>query len=178
MKELKPFSIPIRGIGDRMHQFDFQVDDKFFAHYEDSLVKEGKFDITLHLDKRPDMLIFLFEVNGAFQTACDRCLAKINMPVLGTYEIIAKYSENEDGGEIIHIHPLAQEINVARFIYEAVCLTVPIVKIYDCEAEENPPCDFDSLEYLEIAEEETEVEENPNTSLGDALKGLGDIKLD
>ena len=42
MKELKEFTIPFIGLKLGEHLFDYQIDNKFFEHFEESLVENGK----------------------------------------------------------------------------------------------------------------------------------------
>ncbi len=174
MDALKQFSLPIRGLGNSMHQFEFQVNSDFFAHYEQSIIKEGDFTVVLNLDKRTDVMEFNFSISGDFQTECDRCLSEIRLPLQGKHKILGKYSESEDeNAEVIYIHPQAHELNVAPYVYEFISLSIPLIKSYDCQADKNPPCDFTMLDYLENGDEEDAPVNNPFI---DALKDLKDNK--
>ncbi len=175
MDALKHFSIPLRGLGNSLHQFEFQVDKHFFSHFEDSLIQDGEFKVLLELDKRTDVMELDFSINGAYKTECDRCLTEINLPVHGEHNILAKYSElRDEEAEVIYIHPQAHELNVSKYIYEFISLSIPLIKSYDCQSEEKPPCDESMLEYLEDADEDETVEDEiPNNNpFIDALKDL------
>ncbi len=173
MDVLKQFSIPLRGLGNNLHQFEFQIDSSFFSCFEDSIIQDGSFKIHLELDKRTDVLEFIFHIEGSYKTDCDRCLAAINLPVIGKHSILGKYSELEnEEAEVIYVHPQAHEINVSKYIYEFVSLSIPLIQSYDCQAEKEPPCDPSMLEYLEDEIEEEENEIPSNNPFIDALKDL------
>ena len=170
MKALRQFSIPIKGLSIGFTEFDFQIDNQFFDVFENSPIKEGSFDVKCILDKRADMLIFTFDFNGSFKTACDRCLANINLPIDNKEDLIVKYSDEEaEDAEIVYIVREASEFNVAKYIYEYVCLSMPVTNIYDCEEEEENVCDLKMLDYLDQKETE-EKEEKPNNPFLDVLK--------
>ena len=180
METLNQFTIPLEGLKDGKHQFDFQIDKEFFKHFEQSPIQEGKFDLTLFFDKRPDLLVFTFDFKGSFSTNCDRCLEAIKLPLKGNHKLIVKYAEtSNDQAEVIYIVQGIQQLNVAKYAYEFICLTIPMIKVYDCEAEENPPCNLKILDQL-YYQEETEEKKIKNP-VWDALidlkkdTGLSDI---
>lgn len=171
MKAHIPFSIPIKGLNSGIHPYHYQVDQAFFESFENSMIDEGKVDCKVDLDKRPDMLVIQFDLEGWAAAPCDRCLVPIQLPIHGTHQLLVKFSEETDGdeGEVLYLHPESPTINLAKFIYEYICLSLPMIKVYDCDSEEDPPCDFDMLSYLGLDDEDDTEEENP---VWDALKGL------
>ncbi|MCP3928950.1 MAG: DUF177 domain-containing protein [Bacteroidetes bacterium] len=172
MDALIPYSIPVRGLHEGMHQFDFQIDKNFFSCFEDSPIEEGNIDMRMYFEKRPDMYILVFDFKGTIKTACDRCLAAIDLPIKGDQQLIVKFSEEErEEAEVVYVTPGIQSIKVAKYIYEFICLAIPMIKVYACEEAENPPCNKEMLKYLEedVPEEEKKTTENP---IWDELKKL------
>jgi uncharacterized metal-binding protein YceD (DUF177 family) len=155
-----------------MHQFDFQIDERFFKHFEQSPIQQGNFDLKLFLDKRPDLLVLTFDFKGSFSTSCDRCLEDINLPIKESQQLLVKFAEepNEDA-EVIFITKGTQQLSIAKFAYEFICLAIPMIKTYDCESEENPPCNQDILDQLYYQEEAEETEETIDP-VWEALKNL------
>ncbi len=175
METLNQFTIPLEGLKDGMHQFDFQIDRGFFKHFEQSPIQDGKFDLKLFFDKRPDLLVFTFDFKGSFSTNCDRCLEAINLPLTGNQQLIAKYAEESgEDADVIYITKGTQELNVARFAYEFICLAIPMTKVYNCGEDEPTPCNVEILNQLFNNDEVEEKEESKN-SVWDALK---DFKKD
>ncbi len=174
MKSLNHFSIPIQGLKDGMHQFDFQVDKAFFAHFENSQIADGNFNVKLYFDKRPDMYVMTFSYEGTVQTACDRCLADINLPLKGDNQLMVKFAETpSEEAEIIYVQRGLNELNVAKYVYEFIALAVPILKVYDCENDESPPCNEDMLGYLDKnSSQNQEEDDNSSNPVWDKLKDL------
>lgn len=169
MSELKHFSIPVQGLKIGTHQFDFQVDKYFFEHFETSVIKDGNFDVRLFFDKRSDMFVLDFEFKGHVITDCDRCLANIQLPVEGENQLLVKFSEEpQEEAEVIYILKGVSEFNVAKFVYEYITLALPMIKVYDCEEEDPPVCNFENLDYLDNDAEE----EESTSSVWDELKKL------
>ena len=71
MKSLNQFSIPIEGLKEGVHHFNFEIDEAFFKNFENSPIQESNFEVKLSLDKRADMIIFDIDSAGSFRTACD-----------------------------------------------------------------------------------------------------------
>ena len=167
MEALNEFIIPIEGLRSGVHQFDFQLDKAFFDRFQNSPVSEANFDLTLYFDKRPDMLVLTFEFSGDFKTDCDRCLESINVPVQESQQLVVKYDDNaREDAEIIYITRDTKQLNVAKYAFESICLSLPLAKV--CDEIENPPCNKNMLDYLGRAETE-ESTENP---IWEALKNF------
>ncbi len=162
MASLNNFSIPVRGIKSGLHQFKFHLDSTFFTEFEDSLIGESDVDILLDFDKRPDMFVLDVDVQGTVKAECDRCLADIHLPVDGQFQLIIKLSDHEsEVDEVVYLPAETTEINVAKYIYEFVGLSVPMMKIYDCQNDNPPPCDQAVLKRLEQEEEDQKATNNP-----------------
>lgn len=170
MASLKNFSIPVRGIKSGVHQFSFHLDSTFFAEFSDSLIGESDVNVKLDFDKRPDMFVLDVDVQGTVKEECDRCLADINLPIEGKYQLIIKLSDHEsEVDEVVYLPAETTEINVAKYIYEFVGLSVPMMKIYDCQNDTPPPCNQAVLTRLE---KEDQGQEKTNNPIWDELNKL------
>lgn len=178
MDRLIQYSIPVKGIRSGTHQFDFQIDRAFFQAFEDSPVSDGSIALTLLFDKRPDMYVLKFDFAGTLKTECDRCLAVIDLPVSDQQQLIVKLSEAEqiEDADVVYIHPETQQLNVAVYIYEYIILSMPFMRVYDCENDDKRVCNEEMLRYLNGQNGADEVAETPEVSeqneLWEALKKL------
>lgn len=170
MNVLDHFSIPYKGMGNGIHTLKFSVDTDFFKEFEDSHIDNGNFEVDVELDKRHDHSILLFEIKGKTKTSCDRCLSPINLPLYGNFKLHVKHGENEESNdEIMFIHPETSILNLSQVVYEYISLSMPIIKVYDCDLEETPPCNFKVLNRLYKEEKEDSEEEK---SVWDSLKNI------
>lgn len=181
MEPLIEFSIPVRGLGLGLHQFDYQIDSAFFAHFEESPVKAGQFELRMYLDKRPDLMTLHVDYEGKAHTSCDRCLADIHLPVSGQGDLLFKFREGSEGEEdeqdedVVYLSPNTPKLNVARYLYEFIILGMPMIKVYDCEEEDPRPCDQDMLKYLDhTSRTDDEPSDDDTNPIWDALKDLKD----
>lgn len=170
MNPLVPFVIPIRGLFPGLHDYTFEIDASFFEQFENAPVQDGNVEMRLELNKQSDMYVLQFEFEGTVNTDCDRCLAPIALPIEGAERLLVKFSleETSEEAEVIFIHPETPQLDVSKYVYEFICLAIPMIKTYDCEAEQKKPCDEKMLGYLESQQEE-EQQDNP---IWDALKKL------
>jgi uncharacterized protein len=170
MDPLISFSIPIRGLRDGIHQFDFQIDRSFFSCFENAPVQDGDIRLQLIMEKRPSLYTFRFEFEGTVEADCDRCLAPIDLPIEGDQRLLVKVSEGNEGGpsedpedpDVIYISPEQQKFNTAPYAYEFICLAIPMIKTYDCQEEAKPPCNQEMLDRLGMPDPAPEEEEAEN----------------
>jgi uncharacterized metal-binding protein YceD (DUF177 family) len=183
MDPLIQFRIPVKGLHNGPHDYSFDIDDAFFGAFEASPIQKGSIELTLSLDKRPDMLVLEFIFSGTVRTECDRCLAEIDLPVADEQRLLVKYSLEEvesDDPDVLFIHPESQQLNVAPFIYDYVLLSMPLIKAFDCENEPIRPCNQEMLDYLarqqDEAEKSTSDEDEPeNNPFRDAFKDWNNL---
>jgi len=172
MNALDHFSIPYKGLGIGLHQFTFEVDNSFFAAFDDAVLSNGVFVAKLDLDKRSDHSIMNFQIAGHTNTNCDRCLADIDLPVEGSYTLHLKFSEEvSEDDEIVFVHPDVSIINVAKYIYDVIGVSLPMTKVYDCENDEEPRCNNKVLGLLE-SDDKSDISDDPPPSPWDQLKGM------
>ena len=173
MDPLIEFVLPIKGLHNGLHHYDWEIGPSFFEQFEQSPVQRAKVAMQLELDKRPSIYELNFTFNGTVEAECDRCLAPIQLPVEGEEKLVVKLGEDDDQDDdpdVIFIHPETQQLSVAHFIYEFIVLNLPMIKVYDCESETSKPCDTEMLKRLNQAEEQ-----NPQDNQGsvwDELKKL------
>jgi len=176
MNVLNHFTIPYKGMGDGIHNLEFNVDSDFFAEFEASHLNNGNFNVLVEMDRKHGSSVFTFDIEGITKTNCDRCTESIDLPMDGEFILHVKHGiESESTDEIMYIHPETSTLNLSQVIYEFILLCMPLVKTYDCENDEHPPCNFNILEKLELKEGQ-EIEKNViNNGIWDSLK---DLELD
>ncbi|MDX1686309.1 MAG: YceD family protein [Saprospiraceae bacterium] len=169
MELLEAFSIPISGLDDGVHHYHFEVDGDFFEKFENSPISSGDLNVEMELDKRSDMLVLWFDISGTIDESCDRCLASIDLPVTGRHRLIGKHGSGEEEADVFYFDPGLNKLNVAKFVYDFCCLSVPLSKTYDCRSEAEIPCDE------KVLEEQREKDHVKNNPVWDQLK---DVKFD
>jgi uncharacterized protein len=150
MEVLKEYTLPIQGLKNGIHRFKFVVGVDFFKHFEGSPIHEGRFDLSVELDKHDSFFELTFDFQGVTATECDRCTANIQLPFGGSEKLIVKRTQEdiEEDIDIVFLSPDAHEFNIAQYVYEFICLSMPFNKTYDCDSESPKPCDTNILKLL------------------------------
>ena len=169
MDVLRVYSLPIQGLKDGVHSFEYQLDHTFFSQFEGSPIEAANIEARLELDKRPDLLVFDFDLEGRVSAECDRCTTNIQLPIQTQQQLMVKFGEPEDDDdEIVFIPRESPDFNVAKYLYEYSVLAMPMINTYDCEDDPEPPCNREVLAYLNQADQ---TKDNP---IWDALKMMND----
>lgn len=174
MKSLKTYSIPFTGLKLGKHQFDYEITDAFFDQFEYSLVKKGRLNCHVELEKQETMLILNFDISGTIDLSCDRCLAEYPQQVNITEQQIAKFSDEDTGDdeEIMILTKNDHEINIAGLIYEYINVTMPFITVCSDEGR-TQYCDKDMLDRLnKLAAGEEQQNNEEADPRWDALKKL------
>ncbi len=153
MGALVPYSIPIQGLKIGIHRYKYHLDREFFRHFEDTPIENSNIEATLQVDKRSDMFLLGFALEGTVEAICDRCTAPIHLPIGDEWQLVVKFGESEgpDDDEVVFISRDIWELNVAAYLYEFAVLALPMTNTYDCESEAEPPCNQDILQLLNPA---------------------------
>lgn len=159
------------------HQFDFNIDGRFFAEFDYSLVKDGKLTVDLELDKQETMLVLQFVIKGEIFSNCDFCLSDFPTQVAVTERQIVKFFDDvnleDNTEEIIVLGKNVHEVDVSQLIYEYINLAVPLFN--RCEdVGETQWCDKVVIEKLRSLSAGVQKEEENNDAdpRWEALKNI------
>ena len=166
MGRLDDYKIAFVGLKEGEHNFSFKIDDKFFDFFENSLIDSCEILAELHLHKKPGMMECSFEHNGVVHSICDRCGQPMEFGVAHHNELIFKFSDNleSNSDEIIYIPQNEFELDVAKYFYEFISLSLPSKKIH-AEGE----CDEEIIELLDELNTKESMDSDPRW---DVLKNL------
>lgn len=163
MKFWKTFDIEVIKFKEGRHEFDFEIEDKFFQNFEENeLLERGNLTIRVIMNKGVNLIELTFEIKGTVQLTCDRSLEQFDHPLDITEKMIYKYgSEEQEIDENVYmITRDTPAINVAQLIYEFILLALPAKKIHPDYRNELDEEDFEGeggLVYLDGEfEDETE----------------------
>lgn len=128
MKYLKKYKIPFSGLSTGKHNFEFDIDDQFFACFEHSLVKQGQLTAHVELQKQENMLIVEFDISGKVGLACDVCLQEFDAPLVATERVLVKFTQedwDESSEEIVVLSHHDYELDISTLLYEFINVAVP-----------------------------------------------------
>ena len=144
------FVIPFSGLKMGKFQYEYDIDNEFFEHFEQSEVKQGKINILVELDRQQRMLVFQFNINGTVLVPCDRCLVEFDQPIDGKERLIVKFGEEhrEETEDIFIITENEHSFNLGPFIYEYINLMIPYRRIHPLDKAGESLCDPDVTGFI------------------------------
>lgn len=169
MNELKQYEIPILKLENKRHEYAFAGDDQFFEAMEQELIRRGRFQAHLTLDKSETMLHLKFAIRGSYELTCDRTLEPFEEPFETTQRLILKYGDEPEelSDEIEIIGWDTPSLNVARYLFEFIALTVPAKKLHprlraeEADEDEEQPEREGKLVYSSDADEPEDADQPP-----------------
>jgi uncharacterized metal-binding protein YceD (DUF177 family) len=123
--ELKNLSLGI-------HEFEYSLENKFFADIDGTEVQKGKVKIFLTVKRASIMFEMHFRIEGVVHVSCDRCLDDLEIPIESKNRLVVKFGKEyaEESDEIVVIPEDEGAINLAWFLYEFVALAVPMKHVH------------------------------------------------
>ena len=112
-------------------EYQYQLDNLFFAELDAPEVQKGKVDVTLKVRKTSGVYQLDFHTEGHVVVICDRCLDEMEQPIETDDRLRdklgAEYSEDDD---MVVVPEEDGYINVAWFIYELIALSIPMKHVH------------------------------------------------
>src|SRR5690554_1249430 len=100
------YDVEFKGLKEGLHEYDFEVKDSFFIHFDQGLVTKGDLQIGVVLEKRSSFMKLFMTINGYVDLVCDRCLEPYHQKLNNKYELFIKFGDSlEEDDEIIWILP-------------------------------------------------------------------------
>lgn len=132
VKTLNEYKIPYTGLKTGLHDFDFQLGEKFFSEFEYSQIQTANIDVRVVLEKQSTMIVIHAELTGKVKTECDRCGDDCTVSVKGSNRLIVKFGDqtNRQDDEILILGPNEHQIDLAPVLYEFAHLALPLRRVH------------------------------------------------
>jgi len=145
------YTIPVSGLKEGRHDFDFDINKEFFEQFKESEVKEGKIKAVVGADKRSTHIDLIINIKGVVSISCDRCLGIFSLPIDCTNRLLVKLGKvrDEDDPDIITIPAEEPDLDIKQYFYEYILLALPIQRIHPNDDDGNSTCDPGMLEKIQ-----------------------------
>lgn len=159
-----------------IHEYEFEIDDKFFKSIENSEVERAQIHVDATLTKQNNLLGMHFYIHGTVAIDCDKCLKGFDLPIETSEDLVIKYGNPEESNDEILVIPEGDtEFDVAHYLYEYIALALPARRVpceldagsFDCDTEMR-----DKVESLSSPENEEEEKDNSNNPMWEELNKL------
>jgi uncharacterized metal-binding protein YceD (DUF177 family) len=118
----------------------FTVDDAFFEQFGNPDILGGRVVAEVVLNDVASMLFVTLK--GAVRVVCDRCLDEFDLPVFyeGNVRLCAARNSADFAitDDVIMVEN--DRIEMAQYIYESVCLSLPIQRFHSTDDSGNSAC--------------------------------------
>jgi uncharacterized metal-binding protein YceD (DUF177 family) len=132
MKVTNEYLIPFIGLKIGKHQFEFDIEKTFFAHFEYDEFNDCSIKVSLILEKKSNMLELYFKHKGTVNVLCDLTSESFDLPVKGKISLVVQFGDtfNDENEELLIFPHGEHQINVTQYIYEMIALSVPIKRVH------------------------------------------------
>ena len=132
MIKLKEFSIPLSGLKQGKHKFEYTIKNTFFESFEYDEFNEAKVNIEVTLNIMNTIMELEIVSRGFVNIDCDLTSEPYNQNMDSSMELVVKFGDkyNNDNDEILTIPYRENKINVAQYIYEMLVLAVPTKRVH------------------------------------------------
>lgn len=175
MKQLKEYTIPFVGLKQGIHQFEYEIDNTFFEHFEYDEFNASAVKIDLDFNKKTTMLELEFKASGTVNVNCDLTNEPFDLSIENEFFLVVKFGEeyNDENEELLILPHGDYEVNVQQYIYELIVLAMPPKRVHP--GVEDGTLESDILEKLEELSPKENTIENDNEETDprwDKLKNL------
>jgi uncharacterized metal-binding protein YceD (DUF177 family) len=177
-KILNRYLVQFKGLAVGQHVFSYDVDKALFDEFEASDITDGSLSVEVILNKLSNMLELDVYIEGDVEVKCDRCLEPFTIPTQFEGKLIVRISDSvdeseNDNDEILYVSSNEHEISLGQYIYESICLSIPIQRYHGMLGTSTDDCDSEMLTHLNMLAPNDEEKEEPDTdSRWDKLKDL------
>ena len=176
----REFEIAFVGLKPGVHHFEYQIDDKFFAHYEKQDFSNCTAKIKLELDKKNGFMLLKFDIDGTVDVNCDRCGNPLTIQLWDEFKVMVKLvddpdemNDQEEDPDVYYISRGESHLYLADWIYEFINLSIPLQKMCPPDEAGESQCNKEVLAKLLQAENIDNKEANP---MWQALNKFKDLK--
>ncbi|MBL7742118.1 MAG: DUF177 domain-containing protein [Chitinophagaceae bacterium] len=169
MGHRREFEIAFVGLKPGIHNYEYEIGDKFFEAFQQQDFFHCKAHVKLALDKKSSFMLLKFEIGGSLDVTCDRCNNNLPLELWDEFNITVKMVEEpelmnsrEEDPDVYYISNGESHIDVANWIYEFINLSIPMQRSCSYEKMDGPYCNKSAMDVLKkMSTPKEEKKENP-----------------
>jgi len=177
MKNLKAYDIQFSGLKLGEHQFDFEIDEKFFAHYDYKEFEKAELKADVLFNKKENRLELNISLSGRVWLYCDISNEPFWFPLEAESHLIVKFGDEFDDSldELLIIPHGDHKVNIAQYLYEIAVLAKPLKVVHP--QVESGEMDYEAKKHLvnAIPEEDVEEEQEQDENIDPRWDKLKDL---
>jgi uncharacterized metal-binding protein YceD (DUF177 family) len=176
MKYNREFEIAWLGLKPGLQSFTYDIDHRFMQERgADETYTNWEAQVILGFDKHENFFMLKFDIDGAVTLPCDRCGDDFALRLWDEFNIIVKLTADEAVAEeaeddIIFLSRNETVIDVSKWIYEFLMLSIPLQHIHPDKSDGSAGCNPQALNLLD------KLTENNANSVKPIWQGLASLK--
>lgn len=177
MRVSNEFLIPFIGLKLGKHQFEYQINKKFFEDFGYDEFESCDIKVNVVLEKKSTMLELHFKHKGTIHVPCDLTNEMFDLPVKGKINLIVQFGEafNNDNEELLILPHGEHQVDISQYIYEMIVLSIPLKRIHPGVKDGTLKTDIlDKLDELKVnaKEQKADAKQEETDPRWDQLKKL------
>jgi uncharacterized metal-binding protein YceD (DUF177 family) len=169
MPKKHQYEIAFVGLKPGDHEFEYELDEKFFEQYGETELIQPHAVIKVHLEKHSSFMQLRFDVAGKTTVVCDRCSNNLEMPLWDEFKLIIKLTddadrlnEEEEDPDVHYLNRNESMLNIADWLYEFTLLALPLQRMCSPEQMGGPQCNQEVLQLLKNSQPQSESKPSIN----------------
>ncbi|MBD0295695.1 MAG: DUF177 domain-containing protein [Flavisolibacter sp.] len=168
MSSRREFEIAFVGLKPGLHEFSYEIDDRFFEDFQEQDFHNCQAQVKLLLEKNHSFMMLKFEIGGSVELTCDRCNSNLPFQLFDDFTVTVKMTEDpdvmndqEEDPDVYYISKGESHLDVKGWIYEFINLSIPMQRSCGYENMDGPYCNPAARELLNGMRPEEGRPENP-----------------
>ena len=136
MGNRRAFDVAFVGLKPGLHEFVYELDEKFFIEKEATEISNPKATVKMTLEKNTGFMLLKFEVGGNADVICDRCGNSLTLDLWDEFKMLVKLvddakimNEQEEDPDVFYLSRNESHLYVGDWIYEFVLLSIPLQRM-------------------------------------------------
>ena len=156
MKHNREFEIAWQGLKAGVHEYSFIIGDDFMKEREaPEEYHDWNAEVKLRFDKQTNFFQMHFDVSGNVIVPCDRCGDDFKLNLWDEFDLMVKLTgetddedEQEEEADIVFIPRHETVLDISKWIYEFLMLSVPLQKVHPDNENGTSDCNPEALKLL------------------------------
>ena len=169
---LNQFVINFTGLKEGEHSFQFDLNNKFFEHFDYNDFNSCRLNAEVKVNKKSSLLEFTFISKGIININCHVSNEPFDYSIENKMKLVVKFSSEliNDNEELLVLPVGASQLNVAQYLFEMIILSLPIKIIHP--GVEDGSLESKTLNKLKEIESNVKEQNSKNDPRWDKLKDL------
>ncbi|MFN8258306.1 MAG: DUF177 domain-containing protein [Bacteroidales bacterium] len=135
------------------HEFEFELGKDFFDEFNNTDILGADLRVFIVFEKNSTYLSLNFKISGKIQSLCDRCLEPVDVEIEYSPSLYVNFGEETsdltDIDETMVLSRSEDSINLAKHIYDYICLNIPIQKCHKDNEDGTSGCNPEMIKKIE-----------------------------